>query len=75
MRFIDCWTDKIEIPIRFGFAEELNKAREDDDDNDDDDDELSEQEKEQHLAVLDLFALPDEMCAYMYFFFLFVTIY
>ncbi|KAJ8085647.1 hypothetical protein PM082_004465 [Marasmius tenuissimus] len=70
MRFIDTWTDKIELMMQFGFSEDLKAQQEEDGDNidididincDNNEEPLSKEEREEQLKVLDLFVLPDEM--------------
>ncbi|KAJ8083165.1 hypothetical protein PM082_009034 [Marasmius tenuissimus] len=70
MRFIDAWTDKIELVMRFSFSEDLKAQQEEDNDDidididinhDDNKEPLSKEEREEQLKVLNLFVLPDEM--------------
>ncbi|KAJ8093865.1 hypothetical protein PM082_009729 [Marasmius tenuissimus] len=73
VRFIDPWTEDIELVLRFGFTKEL-KGPVTDDDNDDvvmnpdgddepssDKEEETEDEKRQCLKTLDLFTMPGQM--------------
>ncbi|KAJ8074246.1 hypothetical protein PM082_012555 [Marasmius tenuissimus] len=73
VRFINPWTEDIELVLRFGFTEELKGPVTDDDDDDvvmnpDGDDEPSSNEEEetkdekrQCLETLDLFTMPGQM--------------
>ncbi|KAL0057180.1 hypothetical protein AAF712_016190 [Marasmius tenuissimus] len=64
MRFVDPWTDKIELVLRFGFAEDLRPIPSNNNDADvdmEEDDEETEEEKQRRLEILDLFTLPDDM--------------